>query len=278
MHVPGGIPLDELDGDERDQHDKDLEPDVKTTFAHFGLACYQASVLEHEIVNVLALNRLVTARRNAEQLISDPWDDKFKRTMGVLVEQLGAYAQCDPELAADLVQAVQLRNDLAHRFWRERAEDFCSEAGRARMIAYLIAARKQFEDVDERLTASMGAAALKQGNVTPQTMDPSYHDMLGRVKRGELNVPLSTVRSVRRVSIKLRSKHPLYRILRSTPGDTSPRDLSRKQREVPRSQPQVSVGVADISRGREGHCARPGLQADSPTNRARPRGKASTAE
>jgi hypothetical protein len=50
--VPGGVPLDELDNSGQEENDEDLEPDVKTTFAHFGLACYQASVLEHEIVNI----------------------------------------------------------------------------------------------------------------------------------------------------------------------------------------------------------------------------------
>jgi hypothetical protein len=195
--VPGGVPLDELDNSGQEEHDEDLEPDVKTTFAHFGLACYQASVLEHEIVNILAANRLVAARRDAEQLLSDPWNDKFKETMGELVKQLVAHTQTDPELAVDLDEARRLRNHLAHGFWRDRADDFCTEDGRARMIAYLIKARKHFQDVDQRLTATIGTAALQQGGVTPEIVDAWYHDMLGRVERGELNVPLSTIQSTR---------------------------------------------------------------------------------
>lgn len=195
--VPGGIPLDELDSSGREDHDEDLEPDVKTTFAHFGLAYYEASVLEHEIVNILAVNRLVAARQDAEQLLSDPWDDKFKATMGALVKQLEAYTQTDRELAADLVEALQLRNHLAHAFWRERAEDFCTQDGRARMIVYLIEVRKHFEDVDQRLTTTIGTVALQQSGVTPEVVDAWYHDMLGQVERGELNAPLSTIESMR---------------------------------------------------------------------------------
>jgi hypothetical protein len=141
LSVPGGISLDEL-GSGPEEDDEDQEPDVKTTFAHFGLAYYQASVLEHEIVNVLAMHRLVAARQEAEQLLSDPWHDKFKATMGALVKQLAACTQADPELAADLMGALQLRNHLAHAFWRDRADDFCTEDGRARMIIDLIEARK----------------------------------------------------------------------------------------------------------------------------------------
>jgi hypothetical protein len=202
--VPGGVPLDERDsdGDEEDQ-----EPDVKTTFAHFGLAYYQACVLEHEVVNVLAMNRATAARRDAERLLSDPWADTFKKTMGVLVKQLWEHTIPDPELAADLVKALQLRNHLAHGFWRDRADDFCTDDGRARMIAYLIEARKHFQDVDQRLSATIGASTLVQGGVTPEVIDAWYRDMVGQVERGESNVPLTTIESTR--------EHMLSRVTQS---------------------------------------------------------------
>lgn len=195
--VPGGVPLDELDTSGREEQGEDLELDVKTTFAHFGLAYYQASVLEHEIVNILAVNCLGTARQDAEQLLSDPWADKFRATMGAFVKQLETYTQADPELATDLVKAVRLRNHLAHGFWHDRADDFCTEEGRARMIAYLITTRKHFEDVDQRLTTTIGTAALRQWGVTPEVVDAWYRDMLERIERGESNVPLSTIQSAR---------------------------------------------------------------------------------
>jgi hypothetical protein len=90
-----------------------------------------------------------------------------------------------------------LRNHLAHAFWRDRAEDFCTKDGRARMIAYLIEARKHFEDVDQRLSATIGTVAVQQWGVTPEVVDAWYRDMLRQVQRGELNVPLSTIQSWR---------------------------------------------------------------------------------
>jgi len=152
-------------------------------------------VLEHEIVNILAATRLVIARQEAERLLSDPWDDKFKATMGTLVKQLEPHAQTDQELAADLIEAVRLRNHLAHNFWRERADDFCTDDGRARMIADLIKTRKHFQDVDQRLTETTGTATLQQWGVTPEVVDAWYHDKLVRVERGELNMPLSTIQA-----------------------------------------------------------------------------------
>jgi hypothetical protein len=195
--LPGGLPLDEWHNDQPEDPEDDLEPDVKTTFAHFGLAYYQSSVLEHEIVNILGLNRLVQAREEAEQLLSDPFDDKFKDTMGRLIKQLEILTHADPGLASDLVEALRLRNDLAHRFWRERSEDFCSDEGRARMIAYLIKVRKHFEGVDQRLTETLGTASLQQAGLTAEHVESWYQEQVRRVEAGESKVPLSTVQQNR---------------------------------------------------------------------------------
>ncbi len=195
--LPGGVPLDEWHDSQLQEPEEDIEPDVKTTFAHFGLAYYQSSVLEHEIVNVLAVNRLVRAREDAEQLLSDPFDDKFKDTMGRLIKQLESLTAADPSLANDLVEALRLRNDLAHRFWRERSEDFCSDEGRAKMIDYLIKARKHFEDIDRRLTETIGTESLRRSGLTVENVETWYQEQLRRVKSGESKIPLSTIQSQR---------------------------------------------------------------------------------
>jgi hypothetical protein len=195
--LPGAVPLDERYDDQPEESEDDLESDVKTTFAHFGLAYYQSSVLEHEIVNILGLNRLVRAREDAEHLLSDPFDEKFKDTMGRLIKQLEGLTHADPGLASDLVEALRLRNDLAHRFWRERSEDFCSDEGRAKMIAYLIKIRKHFEDVDRRLTETLGAASIQQAGLTVEHIDSWYQEEVERVEAGESKVPLSTIQENR---------------------------------------------------------------------------------
>jgi hypothetical protein len=197
--VTGGLRLDQpaSTSDHEDQ-EEDRNPDEKTTFAQFGLAYYQASVLEHEVVNLLAVMRLVAARDEAEKLLADPWSEKFKKTMGALLKQLAEQLQDDADLAADLAEALRLRNHLAHAFWRERAEDFCTDLGRSQMIDFLIDARRLFQDVDRRLTETHGAAALEQWGVTPAVVQAWYEDALAKASRGESSVPLETLESTRR--------------------------------------------------------------------------------
>jgi hypothetical protein len=92
---------------------------------------------------------------------------------------------------------LRLRNDLAHRFWRERSEDFCSDEGRAKMIDYLIKARKHFEDIDRRLTETIGTESLRRSGLTVENVETWYQEQLRRVKSGESKIPLSTIQSQR---------------------------------------------------------------------------------
>jgi hypothetical protein len=117
--------------------------------------------------------------------------------MGNLVKELQRFTHEDPELGADLVEALRLRNHLAHSFWRERADDFCTEEGRARMIAYLIETRNHFTDVDQRLTTTIGTQSLQESGMTSETINAWYQDMLRQIESGECNLPLSMVQSQR---------------------------------------------------------------------------------
>lgn len=155
--------------------------DVKTTYAHFGLAYYQACVLEHQVVNMLAFSRLLEAEAEAKRLLNDPWDEHFKETLGRLVRRFTQQAEGDQQLIDDLAEAVRLRNHLAHAFWRERAEDFCSDAGRADMIAFLEQARELFIRVDEQLTELSEAQRVRAG-ITQDLIDQHYQAMLARAE------------------------------------------------------------------------------------------------
>ncbi|KAB1922281.1 hypothetical protein F8280_19860 [Micromonospora noduli] len=161
--------------------DDDDGTDVKTTFAHFGLAFYQACVLEHQVVNMLVLSQLIEAEADARQFLKDPWEEHFKDTLGRLVRRYTERPGGDQQLTNDLTEAVKLRNHLAHSFWRERAEDFCSDAGRADMIAFLEQARDLFIKVDEQLT-ELDTAQMERLGLTQELIDRQFQAMRQRAE------------------------------------------------------------------------------------------------
>jgi hypothetical protein len=123
---------------------------VRDTYARYGLAMYQAQVLEHGIVNAMVYARLPDRHRITRGEIEAFMGRKFERTLGALLREL---ERCDrvPRLAADLARALRMRNRLAHEYFRERAVTFMTNEGCLTMIQDLQRCQALFGDVATRL-------------------------------------------------------------------------------------------------------------------------------
>lgn len=123
---------------------------IKQVYAVFGLASYQAQVLERGLANVLTV-----AHTNAVGGNRDAFDafleQHLKVTMGRLVTLLGPHVVHDEGLLGNLRAALDERNRLAHRFYREHELDFGSFTGREEMLTDLHGMIALFEAVDSRL-------------------------------------------------------------------------------------------------------------------------------
>ncbi|MEV7600582.1 hypothetical protein AB0O91_24750 [Kitasatospora sp. NPDC089797] len=164
------------DGDDEDEH-------VKTTFAHYGLAMYHAEVLGHGLVNALAVTKIIEARDQAEVLIRDPWAQGFKKTMEKLITHVSQQTAADQQLIDDLNECRARRNHLAHAFWRDHAEEFCSYAGRNSMIEKLESDDALFVGTDKRLAEVMDPLHGQLGiseDLFSATFSKLYREAKGR--------------------------------------------------------------------------------------------------
>lgn len=169
-----------IPGQHTDDEDDFRSPDVKTVFAHFGLTYYHAEVLVHEIVNALVLARVHNAAEAEQRLQTDPWDKAFRDTMGNLVKRAGHHLQSGDPLIADLERAVAHRNRLAHGFWREHAEEFMSDAGRANMINRLCAMREHFERTDAEFAVKVTKPLMAKLGITQNMIQVAYNELADR--------------------------------------------------------------------------------------------------
>jgi hypothetical protein len=71
-------------------------------------------------------------------------DEAFAMTFGRLLKELRQMGQSTHFLQRDLDQARDMRNWLAHRYFRDRAVQFMSPAGRVVMLQELDDATKLF--------------------------------------------------------------------------------------------------------------------------------------
>lgn len=150
--------------------DDPLGEHVKEVFAHFGAALYHAQVLEHGIVNALVLVDLIPSERHKaktplewESIVDGFMEQQFAKPMGRMMTALRQVADVPDDLEALLVRALQMRNRLAHHFFRECADAFMSESGRDQMIADLEQCTVLFEAADQRLDSIVAPMRIAAG-------------------------------------------------------------------------------------------------------------------
>jgi len=153
---------------------------VKEVYARFGLAVYSAQVLEHGLVNALVILDLIPSRRHLARS-HDEWgaevdafmDRHFDATMGRMIKNLREVTQVDADLEHLLREALSKRNWLAHDFFRERATEFVSPAGREQMLREVDECRDFFKAADERLDAIVGPLRRNAG-LTDELLEREY--------------------------------------------------------------------------------------------------------
>jgi hypothetical protein len=110
--------------------------DVKEVYAFYGLAAYQAQVLEKALVNlVVALDADgVPVQRSHFDTLFDRFDPRaFAQLAGVA----GARVALSEPAQQLLAEALRRRHHLAHQFYVDHAAAFTTEEGRALMIEEL---------------------------------------------------------------------------------------------------------------------------------------------
>ena len=136
------------------------EEHIREVCAQYGAAMYLVQCLEHAIVNVLVTRDLFLKQTGPMRAAGSTKEDmyavfdtyisaQFKKTMGNLIRHLKTVSAV-PEYVEDALGYTKERRDfLAHSFFRERAEQFVTSAGRDEMLAELKKDQKLFSDMDE---------------------------------------------------------------------------------------------------------------------------------
>lgn len=125
--------------------------DPKEVYAFFGLAYYQAAVLEHGVLNLavaMLAKRVPGVTAGDVEGLYQSFD---KSTFGQVINAAKDKFDIPPGLEADLALALEKRNYLAHRFFVVHDVDFMAPAGRRAMIDELIGILKHLQSVDMRM-------------------------------------------------------------------------------------------------------------------------------
>lgn len=155
---------------------------IREVYAHFGLAIYAAQCLEHGLVNALIYLDLLPSQTTIPK--SEVWTEMvdsftakhFEHTLGKMITDLKEVTVVSLNLNDHLSKALRKRNWLAHDYFRERAEDFLSTAGREKMINELLVAIELFKEADNELSLTL-EPVLKKYGITEETLKRAYEEM-----------------------------------------------------------------------------------------------------
>ena len=137
--------------------------DPKEVFAFFGLAAYHGQVLEQELIIFAVMLHLSGRTRITRDDVERLFQAFEVRTFGQLLREARALAAVPSDLEGKLTEALNRRNDLAHRFFARRTEDFMSDTGRGEMIEELRAVALLFDEVDAAVTTIREPFSRKVG-------------------------------------------------------------------------------------------------------------------
>jgi hypothetical protein len=151
--------------------DDEASIQIREVYSRYGLAMYQAQVLEHGMVNAVVVARMLPTMRTYND--REAWEDAFDRAYdSELAKTFGNMLRAlEPlELIGRLRAAKVERDHLAHRFFREHDQDFIGMAGRTRMIAECEAIIERFAAIDTELETFMRPLRERHG-ITAEWID-----------------------------------------------------------------------------------------------------------
>ena len=150
---------------------------IREVYAYFGLAMYQAQCLERQLAMILATKYGPGPTRITSREFDALLERLFRRTLGHLVNEIGALVEVSEDEKEQLRDALSKRNWLAHHYFWNRAEEFLSESGRASMIIELQEVAETFQALDQILTNRTVEWAETFG-ITQQSIDEHMERLL----------------------------------------------------------------------------------------------------
>ena len=94
------------------------EHEISKFFNVLGLALFNAQALEFSSVTLITINQILV-EPNFSKKRKKFMNQKYKLTLGKLINEIKKINQIEPSLMENLVEALSLRNWFIHNFFRE---------------------------------------------------------------------------------------------------------------------------------------------------------------
>jgi hypothetical protein len=149
----------------------------KEAYAFFGLASYLAQVLERSAINFALVLQLPEVNLVTRELYESINEALEKKTFGQLLKSCQKEYEIPETSKKVIFEALDLRNELTHRFFYKHSENFISEKGRVEMMKELQVIMGKFREADQALESIYLPIFDKYG-VTEEYLTKEYESMM----------------------------------------------------------------------------------------------------
>jgi hypothetical protein len=163
---------------------------IREVYSRYGLAMYEAQVLEHGMVNAIIVCRMLPTMRQHpdrsswENAFDQAYDSELAKTFGNMLRALESLA-LPSDLMVRLHNAKVERDRLAHRFFREHDENFLGRSGRTRMIAECEEIIERFTTIDVDLETFLRPQCERYG-ITSEWVEDHLSAAIAAAEAGDL--------------------------------------------------------------------------------------------
>ena len=150
---------------------------TREVYAKYGLAMYFAQCLETGLVNLLVALKLKDRDKITRFDIDSLIGINYEKTLGKLIYSLKEAMKTSEDMETDLKELLDIRNYLAHRYFRVKAIDFMKKDGRQHMLSELECFISKLEGGDKKIEY-ITAVIAEQCGITDETICKSVEDLL----------------------------------------------------------------------------------------------------
>lgn len=150
---------------------------VREVYAKYGLAMYFAQCLETELVNLLVALKLKDRDKITRSDIDSFMEENYKKTLGRLIQSLKKAMKIPENLEIELAELLNIRNYLAHHYFRDKATDFVNKDGRQNMLSELELIISKLVNGDKKIS-SIVSVIREQYGITEEMISKMVDDLL----------------------------------------------------------------------------------------------------
>lgn len=161
---------------------KDEDEQRKEVYAYFGLAVYNAQVLEHQLINMLILVKVANKEKVNITEIDNLFDRYFLKTMGQLFDELMKTYTLSENERKELREVLRLRNYIIHDYFKKKIWLMVTQKGRESIIKELICFENRVKKMDKRLV-ELATRYYKKVGVTEEIIEKEFEKLKYRAEK-----------------------------------------------------------------------------------------------